>query len=517
MNSAVEKVNILLVDDRPEGIYTLEKVLACDEYNLVKAASGQEALKCLLDRDFALILLDVQMPIMDGFETATLIRARKRSSHVPIIFVTAISKDEQFVGKGYKSGAVDYLFKPINPEILKSKVAIFVELYIKNKKIKEQEVLLRERQLAEQREKFTRTRYDDLLRYESLANSVPHLIWRTDLEGRGEYFNQKWYEYTGLNLEQSAKGFFSIIHEDDLQKVQDTWANALADPKVDSFTYECRIRSKKTKKYKWFKNLVVAEKDSNQEKISWVGTSTDIDEMKAVERQKASFLSIASHELRTPLTAIKSSMELAGMLIAHKDFDPKNLQEILSVGTESSDQVNELLDEFLDFSRVESGRLSIRPSNTNLSQIVMKSVDSYLPRIKTLGKHHLETNVTQDVFCEVDGPRIRQVIDNLISNAIKYSPVDGCIKVNLAKRDEEIVLSVADQGIGIEASNLDKIFHPFKRVNEDEHIKGLGIGLYISSWIVKEHKGRIEVNSTLGKGSEFIVKLPKQLGNEARA
>lgn len=504
----MERVNILLVDDRPEGVYTLEKVLACEEYNLVKASSGQEALKCLLDRDFALILLDVQMPIMDGFETATLIRARKRSSHVPIIFVTAISKDEQFVGKGYKSGAVDYLFKPINPEILKSKVSVFVDLYIKNKKIKEQELLIHKRELEEQKAKYIQARYEDLLRYESLANSIPHLVWRTNLDGEPEYFNHKWFEYTGLDFASSKKGFFSLIHEHDLPSVNEKWRKALANEGTDSFSYECRLRQAGTDKYKWFWNLVVAEKDKDQNKISWVGTSTDIDEMKAIERHKASFLSIASHELRTPLTAIKSSMELATMLIENENFDSNNLKEILSVGTESSDQVNELLDEFLDFSRVESGRLSIRPQKTNLSDIVKKSVESYTPRIRNLGKHRIESLISNDVYCNVDGPRIRQVVDNLISNAIKYSPVEGCIKVKLAMESDQIAISVADQGIGIEAANLDKIFHPFKRVNEDEHVKGLGIGLYISSWIVEEHKGCIEVHSAVGKGSEFIVKLP---------
>ena len=265
--STNDDVNILLVDDRPEGIYTLERVLEDQNYNLIKASSGQEALKHILNYNFALILLDVQMPIMDGFETASLIRERKKSSHVPIIFVTAISKDEQYVGKGYQSGAVDYLFKPINPEVLRSKVSVFVDLYLKNKQVLAQEKLLRDKKLEDQRLKFTQDKYDDLLRYESLANSIPHLLWRMNLEGIPEYFNEKWYSYTGIDFENSKKDFFSVIHEQDIAVVKRKWNAAICDPSIDSFSFECRIKNSKSNEYNWFWNLVVAEKNKDSKAL----------------------------------------------------------------------------------------------------------------------------------------------------------------------------------------------------------------------------------------------------------
>jgi signal transduction histidine kinase len=139
------KVDILLVDDRDYGLMAMEAVLDSPDYNLVKASSGQEALAQLYDHDFAVILLDVQMPVMDGFETAKLIRQYKPTHETPIIFITAINKDSHHISRGYESGAIDYLFKPVDPDILKSKVKIFVELYQARRALKQMNEELEER------------------------------------------------------------------------------------------------------------------------------------------------------------------------------------------------------------------------------------------------------------------------------------------------------------------------------------------------------------------------------------
>ena len=141
----IEKSNILLVDDRPENLVALEGILESPDLNIVKASSGNEALGLVLDHDFALVLLDVQMPDMDGFEAAEVMRSREKTRHIPIIFVTAISKDQKHIFKGYETGAVDYLFKPLDPFILKSKVNVFLEL---NKQKESLEKTSRELQVA---------------------------------------------------------------------------------------------------------------------------------------------------------------------------------------------------------------------------------------------------------------------------------------------------------------------------------------------------------------------------------
>ncbi|GAA3041759.1 response regulator [Kitasatospora albolonga] len=139
----VQKAKILLVDDRPENLLALEAILSALDQTLVRASSGEEALKALLTDDFAVILLDVQMPGMDGFETASHIKRRERTRDIPIIFLTAINHGPHHTFRGYAAGAVDYISKPFDPWVLRAKVSVFVDLYVKNCQLKEQAALLR--------------------------------------------------------------------------------------------------------------------------------------------------------------------------------------------------------------------------------------------------------------------------------------------------------------------------------------------------------------------------------------
>src|SRR4028118_1110577 len=188
------KVNVLLVDDHPENLLALEAILGNLGQHLVRANSGAEALRCLLHQDFAVILLDVQMPGMDGFETATLIRNRKRSQHTPIIFLTAFSTSDPPMFKGYSLGAVDYLFKPVEPEILTSKVSVFVDLYNKTAEVKRQAAQLAavNAELRESEERFR-----------SLSACSPVGIFLTDVEGRCTYANPRFQAIGGFSVEQS--------------------------------------------------------------------------------------------------------------------------------------------------------------------------------------------------------------------------------------------------------------------------------------------------------------------------
>src|SRR3984893_17785122 len=156
--SVEPKVSVLLVDDQPSNLVALEATLANLGQNMVRARSGLECLRCLLDNDFAAILMDVKMPGMDGFETATLIRERERSQHTPIIFLTAFEKDELQMFKGYSLGAVDYLFKPIVPEVLHAKVAVFVDIFRKSEQVKRQAELLWRAQQQEHKQQLARAR-----------------------------------------------------------------------------------------------------------------------------------------------------------------------------------------------------------------------------------------------------------------------------------------------------------------------------------------------------------------------
>src|ERR671928_1389814 len=179
--------NVLLVDDRAENLLALEAILEPLGQTLLYAHSGDEALRQLLRHDVAVILLDVQMPELDGFETATLIKQRERTSHVPIIFVTAISTDEEQVFRGYSAGAVDYVFKPFNPDVLRSKVSVFVELHEKNEQLQQQAERLKEQELDE-------VRRESEERYRFLAEAQPDQIWTALPSGEVDYINQRGLE-----------------------------------------------------------------------------------------------------------------------------------------------------------------------------------------------------------------------------------------------------------------------------------------------------------------------------------
>ena len=222
-----EKINILLVDDRLENLLTLEALLARPEYKLVKACSGREALAALLKDEFALILLDVQMPGMDGFETARLIKAREKTKDVPIIFITAISKETEYVSLGYQTGAVDYIFKPYDPNILKAKVAAFMEMYKMSWAVKTQaeQLLALNRTLEEKIEEVTRLNRELELankELESFSYSVSHdlkaplraiegfaCLLRVDFSDKLDETAQKYF----LSIEQSAKRMSLLIED----------------------------------------------------------------------------------------------------------------------------------------------------------------------------------------------------------------------------------------------------------------------------------------------------------------
>src|SRR6266849_2064873 len=244
-----DKVNILLVDDRRENLLALEAILDAPDYNLVRAYSGSQALKHLLVNDFAVVFLYVQMPGLDGFETAALIRKRKKSRHIPIIFITAISKDERYVYKGYSIGAVDYIFKPVEPEILRSKVAVFVELFKVTRQVKLQAELLRQIEQSERERKLAELKQKSERRYRNLADAIPQMVWRISSSGSNEYCNQRWFDYTGLRQEQRHRGAREqILHADDAALNVNRWREAMrAD---ENLTVEARLRSKDGT-YRW--------------------------------------------------------------------------------------------------------------------------------------------------------------------------------------------------------------------------------------------------------------------------
>lgn len=275
----MNKVKILVVDDRPEGILSVQAVLTNPDYEIVPAASGSEALKHLLTHDFAVILLDVQMPIMNGFETAALIKTRESSKDIPIIFMSAINQDEQYVYQGYHAGAVDYLLKPFDPYILRSKVSIFVDIFKKKILIQEQARKLYENELQTYAQAMDRMELESLKRYQYLADAIPQIVMQLLPNGEYQYFNKVWQNFTGLSLEQSQGiGWLDALHPDD----RIHFLNLDLTTKV-GFEFEGRIH-KSNDNYKWHLFRFEPEFYSGVDTVtSWLGTATDIEDRKITE------------------------------------------------------------------------------------------------------------------------------------------------------------------------------------------------------------------------------------------
>ncbi|MDB4945512.1 MAG: Sensor protein [Labilithrix sp.] len=288
--AATAKINVLIVDDEPANLLALEAILEPLNLSLVRALSGKEALRAALKDDYAVVLLDVQMPDMDGFETAELLRSRTRTRDVPIIFLTAISKDAKFISRGYGVGAVDYLFKPYEPDILKAKVAVFVDLARKNALIRAQHEALRlmsERELAEVKKVGEQ-------RYVGLADSMPLIVWTTDASGALSYANRRWTELAG-----DALAFDAVIAPEDLPRFLEGWTAALASGRE----WEASVRfGNANRGYRMHLVRVVPRRDELGKISFWTGTSTDIEARVSAERA-VQMLADASRRLGATLEA----------------------------------------------------------------------------------------------------------------------------------------------------------------------------------------------------------------------
>jgi PAS domain S-box-containing protein len=282
------KAFILLVDDTPESLMLLEAILAEADREITTASSGVQALELLENPDFAdrcaAIVLDVHMPVMDGFETAAKVKQRPETSDIPIIFLTG-SADSSQIFRGYQSGAVDYMTKPFEPEVLQSKIAIFVDLWEKTQELQELAELRRQRDLAQLRRESEQS-------YRTLTNAMPQIAWLSAPNGLVQYFNQRWFEYTGLGGDTSlGEGWLEALHPADHDTVSARWAEALARGRV--FEAEMRLQRARDQAYRWHLARALPTKNDDGVTTGWVGTLTDIEDQKRVAADLAAQYAVA--------------------------------------------------------------------------------------------------------------------------------------------------------------------------------------------------------------------------------
>jgi len=499
--------SVLVVDDNAANLLAVEAILAPLAYRTVSVASADEALKQLLQREFAVILMDVQMPGMDGFEAAAAIKAHPRTADIPIIFITAISRETAHIFKGYVLGAVDYLLKPFEPEILRAKVAVFVDLYQKEQKIRAQAKLLLQHEL-----RAAQRRSDE--RYNSLTESMPLPMWRLKTDGSVVTSNRAWLEYSGLTAEQTNNLFAGeSLHADDVEAFRSAWCERIW-REATSFDLEARLRTAGGE-YRWHLFRVVPERSERGVLSTWIVTATDNDAQKraqemaeAANRLKDDFLATVSHELRTPLNAIVgwARMLRDGML------DGALSARALDAIERNAHAQTELVNDILDVSRIVTGKLRLQIAPIDLATVVQDAVDSVRPAASAKDIE-IACRMEWDESTEIAGDpaRLQQVVWNLVANAVKFSKKAGRVEVTLGARGGRAEIRVQDAGTGISREFLPFVFDRFRQA-DSSHSRahtGLGLGLAIVRHLVELHGGTVRAESDgVDRGSTFIVTLP---------
>lgn len=376
MTVSNDPIKFLLVDDLPENLLALQALLKRDGLAFDTAHSGEEALERLLVNDYALALLDVQMPGMDGFELAEFMRNSERSRHVPIIFLTAGTNDTARRFRGYEAGAVDFIQKPIEADILRSKANVFFSLYSQR------------RQIAAQRDE-----------------------------------------------------------------------------------------------------------------LAALGAS-----LKAADHQKNRFLAVLAHELRNPIMALNS-----GLHLLQRREGGDGTADIRTAMNRCLSHMTRLVDDLLDVSRIEKGKVSLKRETLDLNDVLSLAVATSRPLIDEAGHTLILDLAPEPMLLDADHARLTQIIGNLIGNASKYTPAGGEIRVRAGVEGTHALIEVADNGIGIPADQHDRIFGIFEQVHADTDgtYGGLGIGLALVKQLVELHDGRIALKRSVpGEGSIFEVRIP---------
>lgn len=398
-------IKILLVDDNENNLLSMEVVLERKGYVFFRATSGREALRVLLkEADFSLILLDVKMPIMDGYETAELIYERDKLRQIPIIFITAHDYEEAAMFKGYRAGAVDFIRKPFNPDLLRSKVGVFAELYKKT-------------QLLQQQEEKLRTINDDLVK-----------------------LNQ--------NLEQ----------------------------RVLDRTLELETLNQ---------------------------------ELKALNLSKDKFLSVISHDLRNPLTSLLASSE--NLTRDADKLRPDQIKFLSGIINRTSKKILEQLNELVEWAKTQREKISFSPGKLHLKQSISESLELLRPAAAQK-EVQLANHIPEGIFINADALMLRSILQNLVTNAIKFTPHGGAaVTVTAQPVGDMIEVCVQDYGVGMSEETKHLILredHTRSLLGTDQE-EGSGLGLLLVKDFVIQHGGLIEVASELGKGTCFKFTMPK--------
>ena len=654
-------INILIVDDEPKNLTVLETILDNPSYRVIRAASADAALLSLIENEFALLILDIRMPGMTGFELAEMIKARKKTAHVPIIFLTAYYNEDQHVLEGYDTGAVDYLHKPVNPAVLRSKVSVFAQLYRANRetavahdalvaevaqrrKIEEQlrelneslekrvadrtaelrfnqfrlrqatdaarltyleldfdqhtvrvaenfpavmgfalssvadvfdgTRLVVEHVVSEDRDrvelalkKFTagvivedfakleyRVQSDDQTerwiqsecfvefnpdgkcvkafitnlditarkqselalrlseqRFRQLADSLPQMVWTALPTGQVDYYNDRWYEFTGTGAHAPSNlQWESFIHREDATACLEAWHVSLESGV--NYEIEHRLLDRRSGRYGWYLSRAVPVRDESDLIVKWFGTFTDIGLQKLTEENLRrsnealeQFAFAASHDLQEPLRNVSIFSEL---LKCHCGAElDEEAEQFLEVILNGSQRMSKLVSGLLAYTLTTTGDQEA-PSPVDPQKVFEQVLNNLHKSVQESGATITHDSLTTVRMQEI---HLEQILQNLIGNAIKYRRENTRphIHVSAFRHDDHWRLAVRDNGIGIAPQYQPQVFDLFKRLHGTEgRYSGTGIGLAICQRIVTRYGGRIWVESVPDVGATFFVEIP---------
>ncbi len=508
---------ILIVDDNRANLVALEAVLESLGERIVKAGSGEEALRYLLGHEFSLVLLDVHMPGLSGFETAALIWQRERTRNVPIVFITATEREEASVVSGYTQGAVDYVVKPFDPEVLRAKVASLLSSARRNESLRQEAAeRTRERNDLLQREQEARADADvQRQRLQSLFMHSPAAVAVT--RGPQHVFtliNPRYQDLIGTR-ELLGKPGREALPETAAQSFWDAMDSVYrsGEPFVrNEYRVQPHRRGEETVEESFFNLVVQATRDARGDVDGLMMHGFDVtDQIRARRREEEAvrvrdeFLAIASHELRTPLTPLRLQLQATIRQLRRGEIGMKDVEAQLEAAVRQTKRIATLVNDLLEVSRISMGRLTLHPETMDLAEAAREVLERHEPEARNVGcALSLRAESAVGTW---DKLRIDEVLANLLTNAIKYGAGQP-VEVAVERADVTARLTVRDHGIGIPREDQERIFDRFERAVSVRSYGGMGLGLYVVRQIVVAHGGSIRVQSAPGQGSTFTVELP---------
>jgi PAS domain S-box-containing protein len=517
-------VAILLVDDDVNNLVALESILSSPEHKFVRAQSSDAALLALMHGDFAAIVLDVQMPGLSGIELARLIKQRRRTQNIPILFLTAHYLETEHAVLAYDVGAVDYLTKPVHPAVLRSKVAVFVDLFRKTRALAKlnqaMEAEIAERKIAEERFrvvveaapsamlvftgegaiKLVNSQAEQLFarsREELLGANVRDLV-PVDVLPPAEIVR------TGEVILYRRDGS-PITVEVSITPIQSTEGRRLLASIVDIAERKRAEEALRTANAELeAKNLALERQAA--ERLLRLRAEAAQAEAEAANAAKDRFLAMLSHELRTPLSPVLHTVTL----LEETANGSADLREHLETIRRNVQLEARLIDDLLDLARIRNGKLNLQIEPTEAHEVLQRALEICRPSIaaqKLTVDLRLKATRT---WLRADPARLQQIFWNLIANAVKFTPEHGAIFI--ATSDDEtkecLRVEISDTGVGIEEAKLSRIFNAFEQAAQPGSA-GLGLGLAICKALTEFHGGSIQARSPgRGKGTIFIVSFP---------